>query len=58
MENQKLICSSCKKRITNKPGVVRFMCPNCGKEEIVRCKLCRQNASKYKCQSCDFTGPN
>ncbi len=58
MEDQKLICSSCKKRITNNAGVVKFMCPGCEKEEIVRCKSCRENAAKYKCSKCEFAGPN
>jgi len=54
---EKLICISCKKRITNNPGVVKFKCPECGKTDIVRCKSCRQNAAKYKCE-CGFQGPN
>jgi Zn-ribbon RNA-binding protein len=58
MSEEKLLCSSCKKRITNNTGVARFMCPNCLKTEIIRCKSCRQNVAKYKCSSCDFTGPN
>ena len=57
MENQKTKCTSCNKRIANTPGVVRFKCPSCEKEEMVRCKSCRQNAVKYKC-SCGFIGPN
>jgi predicted RNA-binding Zn-ribbon protein involved in translation (DUF1610 family) len=54
---EKLICSSCKKRISNNPGMVKFKCPECGKAEIVRCKSCRKNAAKYKCE-CGFQGPN
>lgn len=55
MEKQ---CTSCKVRITNKDGSVTFMCPNCGKTEIVRCTECRKLATKYKCAECGFTGPN
>jgi len=58
MEAEKQVCSSCKKRTTNNPGVVKFMCPGCGKYEIIRCKSCRRNASKYKCPECGFQGPN
>jgi len=53
-----LICSSCKKRITNESGSVRFKCPKCGKAEIVRCKHCRETVVKYKCPECGFVGPN
>ena len=55
---EKLKCSSCKRRITNNPGVVNFKCPGCGKTNIVRCKSCRQNVAKYKCSECGFQGPN
>ncbi|MBU0615683.1 MAG: DUF1610 domain-containing protein [Nanoarchaeota archaeon] len=51
-------CTSCKKSITNDTGTTRFNCPNCGKEEIIRCRHCREIASKYKCSQCGFEGPN
>ena len=50
-------CSSCKKKIDNDKGNVIFKCPQCGDIEIVRCKVCRSNATKYHC-ACGFTGPN
>ncbi|MFH1506513.1 MAG: zinc finger domain-containing protein [archaeon] len=53
-----LECISCKKRLTNDKGSVRFMCPSCGKHEIIRCKKCRQIVVKYKCPECGFEGPN
>ncbi|OYT31213.1 RNA-binding protein [Candidatus Woesearchaeota archaeon ex4484_78] len=53
-----LQCTSCKKDVTNEKGVVRFLCPNCGKYEIVRCVSCRKKAIKYTCPECGFTGPN
>lgn len=56
MENQK--CSSCKKTIANAPGSAKFLCPKCGKQEITRCKNCREIVAKYKCPSCGFVGPN
>jgi len=58
MTQNKLFCSSCKKRITNDAGTAKFKCPNCGKSEIVRCKQCRAIVVKYKCPECGFEGPN
>ena len=52
------ICISCKKKITNDTGSVRFICPKCEKYEIIRCKHCREIVAKYKCSNCGFTGPN
>ncbi len=51
-------CSSCNKRVANMKGVARFMCPKCGKQEIVRCPQCRKIVAKYSCPECGFTGPN
>jgi len=53
-----VVCISCKKRIANNPGSVKFMCPNCGKAEIIRCKDCRKIAARYTCPECGFIGPN
>ena len=53
-----LFCSTCKTKITNLTGTTRFMCPKCGKREIIRCKHCREIAAKYKCPECKFSGPN
>ncbi len=53
-----LHCLSCKKRATNIKGTARFMCPACSKYPIVRCTSCRENAVKYRCPECGFTGPN
>ncbi|MBN1644945.1 DUF1610 domain-containing protein [Candidatus Woesearchaeota archaeon] len=55
---QKLKCSSCKEDITNQRGTVKFMCPKCGKTEIIRCPHCKKIAAKYKCSACGFEGPN
>ena len=53
-----VICTSCRKRITNIEGTTKFKCPNCGKTDIVRCGHCRDIVTKYKCPECGFEGPN
>ncbi len=58
MKQKKLICSSCSKEITNDKGATQFMCPNCAKTLVVRCRNCREIGAKYKCASCGFEGPN
>jgi hypothetical protein len=52
------ICVSCKKKVTNLPGTTKFICPKCGKVEIVRCGHCREIVTKYTCPECGFVGPN
>lgn len=49
-------CNSCKTKLGE--GTTRFMCPNCGKAEIIRCKACKKIGAKYKCPTCNFSGPN
>lgn len=51
-------CISCKKEVTNDTGTAYFMCPKCGKYQIIRCTHCRNIAAKYVCPECNFTGPN
>ena len=58
MAEKHALCSSCRKRITNTIGSTRFMCPRCGKSEIIRCNHCRKIAAKYMCSDCSFEGPN
>ncbi|MBW2989181.1 DUF1610 domain-containing protein [Candidatus Woesearchaeota archaeon] len=58
MPEEQLKCGSCKALITNIGGSVKFQCPKCGKYTIIRCRHCRQIASKYSCPECGFTGPN
>lgn len=55
---EKQVCSSCKEQIANDVGSVKFMCPNCGKFQIIRCRHCRKIAARYKCHECGFEGPN
>ncbi len=58
MVKKDLACISCKRKIMNFIGSVKFVCPNCGKSEIIRCSDCRMNVIKYTCPSCEFEGPN
>ena len=58
MSEQNLACSSCKKNVANSKGTTVFNCPNCNKQEIVRCAHCRAIVAKYVCPSCSFEGPN
>ncbi|MAG39316.1 RNA-binding protein [Candidatus Woesearchaeota archaeon] len=51
-------CISCKVNIANEKGAAKFLCPNCSKYEIIRCKSCREIVAKYSCPECKFTGPN
>ena len=55
---EKLECSSCGIDITNDEGNVKFKCPKCEKEEIIRCGHCREIAARYTCKKCGFSGPN
>lgn len=55
---EKVVCNSCKKSVSNDSETARFVCPNCGKTEIVRCGYCRKIVAKYKCPACNFEGPN
>lgn len=54
----KVVCHSCKKVLSNRSGIARFLCPHCSKTEIVRCAHCRRIAAKYVCAECNFEGPN
>jgi len=54
----KEVCSSCKTDISNDIGNIKFKCPSCLKQTIIRCKHCREIVSKYKCPECNFEGPN
>ena len=58
MTEEKLVCGSCNKRLSNDSGRAMFQCPKCGDETIIRCSECRKLAVKYKCTKCGFIGPN
>ncbi|MEM3341497.1 MAG: zinc finger domain-containing protein [Thermoplasmata archaeon] len=49
-------CSSCGIRMAGR-GNTSFLCPNCGKTSIGRCRQCRNQSVKYKCPECGFVGP-
>jgi len=51
------ICSSCHRLMEPGEHGVEFMCPNCGKAVIRRCKRCRQLGIPYECPNCGFRGP-
>ena len=52
-----LRCVSCGKRVETESYWVRFPCPECGDEVIIRCERCRRLVNKYKCKKCGFEGP-
>ncbi len=54
---RELFCTSCGRRVTYERGIVKFLCPNCGEQLIVRCRICRKHAHEYTCPNCGFTGP-
>ncbi len=47
-----------KASVANDKGGVSFPCPKCGGSEIVRVRNERENAVRYTCEKCGFTGPN
>jgi predicted RNA-binding Zn-ribbon protein involved in translation (DUF1610 family) len=49
-------CSSCLRPIVSEVAV-HFLCPQCGEEEIWRCRRCRKLSNPYRCSKCGFTGP-
>jgi len=53
----KLICVSCGVNVTGQEEFVKFNCPNCNDNVIIRCKQCKKLANTYKCTKCSFEGP-
>ncbi len=51
------VCSSCGRVIPPDDKPVVFLCPNCGKIEILRCSKCRKQSVRYTCPVCGFKGP-
>ena len=50
-------CSSCGVDIRAKDNFVKFKCPNCGEEVIIRCNTCKVLSNRYTCSKCGFVGP-
>jgi len=53
----KYVCISCNAEIAPREHATRFLCPNCGEVEIVRCEMCRKLSNIYNCPSCGYEGP-
>jgi predicted RNA-binding Zn-ribbon protein involved in translation (DUF1610 family) len=50
-------CTSCHAEIAPREHAARFLCPNCGDVELVRCEKCRKLSNPYKCEKCGYEGP-
>ena len=50
--------STSKVSVMNNTGNAVFLCPACGKHEIVRTAAMRKICAKYTCPGCGFEGPN
>lgn len=55
--NEEMNCTSCNRNIHASENFVRFRCPKCGDEWIVRCQNCKDVSVGYKCPKCGFAGP-
>lgn len=49
-------CTSCNKHVQVSDNFVKFKCPSCQNEYIVRCQKCKAAGVRYKCK-CGFMGP-
>ncbi|HLC51287.1 MAG TPA: zinc finger domain-containing protein [archaeon] len=49
-------CSTCNVQLVGQEEFVRFQCPACSENEIIRCARCRKQSNAYKCK-CGFEGP-
>lgn len=50
-------CNSCGVHVGAEDIFVKFECPNCLEEIIVRCKKCKALINEYICPKCKFVGP-
>ena len=50
-------CTSCGVKIEAEDNWVKFPCPKCGKQKIIRCNKCKKLMNAYECKKCGFIGP-
>ena len=50
-------CTSCGMKIEADDKWVKFGCPKCGKNKIIRCDKCKRLMNSYECRKCGFVGP-
>lgn len=50
-------CSTCGFDVTSKRNFTRFLCPSCGKGDIIRCSTCKTGSNEFVCSECGFVGP-
>jgi predicted RNA-binding Zn-ribbon protein involved in translation (DUF1610 family) len=50
-------CTSCGVKIEAEDKWVKFSCPKCNKQRIVRCDKCKRLMNAYECRKCGFMGP-
>jgi predicted RNA-binding Zn-ribbon protein involved in translation (DUF1610 family) len=54
---KELNCTSCNVHIHASENFVKFKCPACNDEWVIRCERCKAAGVKYTCKKCRFTGP-
>jgi len=52
-----LKCMTCGVSLIGQEEFVKFECPNCSEETIVRCSKCKVLSTPYECKKCKFVGP-
>jgi predicted RNA-binding Zn-ribbon protein involved in translation (DUF1610 family) len=57
MKEALMRCTSCGVKIEAEDRWVRFSCPKCGKQRIIRCDKCKRLMNSYECKKCGFIGP-
>ena len=50
-------CTSCGVKIEAEDRWVKFSCPKCNKQKIIRCNKCKKLMNSYECKKCGFIGP-
>jgi predicted RNA-binding Zn-ribbon protein involved in translation (DUF1610 family) len=57
MKDSLMKCTSCGVKIEAEDKWVKFSCPKCGKQKIIRCDKCKKLMNSYECGKCGFVGP-